>query len=672
MKGGMTMTQTRMMHTTCGRFTLIGGLSLLIAISISPNVAAYTTPTALVIATGETAGDRFGNSVGTAGDVNGDGYADVIVGASLNGTGGALAGRAYVYFGGPSADAVADLTLTGAAAAERFGYSVGTAGDVNGDGYSDVIVGAIGNGAAGMNAGRAYVYFGGPAPDALPDLTLTGEAAGDWFGRSVGTAGDVNGDGYADVIVGADQNDVGGTNAGRAYVYFGGPAADAVADLTLTGEVAGDFFGGSVGTSGDVNGDGYADLIVGASLNDAGGTTAGRAYVYFGGPAADAVADLTLTGEMAGDMFGYSVGAGGDVNGDGYGDVIVGARGNSAGGASAGRAYVFFGGTAVDGAADLVLTGAAVGDQFGWSAGTAGDIDGDGYADLVVGAPFSDAGGTDAGRMYVYLGGPGADAVPDLILIGEGASDFFGTSVGTAGDVNGDGHADVIVGASRNDAGGTDAGRAYVFGVKPPTLPVTLDLDPDVINLKSRAPWVTAYIEPVGFHPGSINVSTLRLAGSVPTTPKSAIVGDHNKNGAPDLMVKFSRDALDPLLTVGVNELKVTGSLVTGEDLKGSDEIRVIDPPDAPLSVSIAPNPLNPAGALTFRTKTPGPVTVKMFDLHGRLVRSLAEAPLLPAGVHEFRIDGRGERGQTLASGLYFYRVETADGIVTGRIAILK
>ena len=149
-------------------------------------------------------------------------------------------GRAYVYYGGPGADAVADLTLTGEAAGDLFGYSVSGAGDVNGDGYADVIVGAYSDDAGGSDAGRAYVYFGGPGADAVADLTLTGAAASDWFGWSVSGAGDVNGDGYADVIVGGHSDDAGGMDAGRAYVYFGGPGADAVADLTLTGAAAGD------------------------------------------------------------------------------------------------------------------------------------------------------------------------------------------------------------------------------------------------------------------------------------------------------------------------------------------------------------------------------------------------------------------------------------------------
>jgi hypothetical protein len=413
---------------------------------------------------GAAAGDRLGSAVGTAGDVNGDGYPDVIVGAPRNDAGGADAGRAYVYFGGPGADAVADWTLTGVAAGDYFGADVGTAGDVNHDGYDDVVVGAYGNDAGGSFAGQAYVFFGGASPDAVADLTMTGAASSDGFGSAVGTAGDVNGDGYADVIIGAYYNDAGGTNAGRAYVYFGSASPDAVADMLLTGLAVGDQFGYSVGTAGDVNGDGYADLIVGANYNDAGGTDAGRAYVYYGGASPDAVADVALTGLGTQDYFGSAVGTAGDVNGDGYADVIVGAANNDAGGSNAGRAYVYYGGASPDAVADLTLTGAAAGDYFGYSVGTAGDVNGDGYADLLIGAYLNDAGGSNAGRAYVYHGGWRVDTVADVVLTGLAAGDQFGQSVGTAGDLNGDGFSDLIVGASANDATGADAGAAYVYG----------------------------------------------------------------------------------------------------------------------------------------------------------------------------------------------------------------
>ena len=444
--------------------------AVLLAASLSAITAAPAhaiSSRTLFTPTGAAAGDNLGGAVAAAGDVNGDGYADVIVGAGYNDAGGTSAGQVYIYFGGPGADATPDWVLTGAAAGDYFGLSVGGAGDVNGDGYDDVIVGAYGNDAGGSDAGRAYVFYGGPAPDAIADLILTGNSAGEEFGYSVGTAGDVNGDGYADVIVGAPYNDQTGVNAGRACVYYGGPGADATADLTLTGAAAGDYFGWSVATAGDFNGDGYADVIVGAFGNDTGGANAGQAYVYYGGPGADATADLTLTGAAATDYFGYSVGTAGDVNGDGYADVIVGADLNDGGGADAGRAYVFYGGYPADATADLTLTGAAAGDHFGCSVGTAGDVNGDGYADVIVGAVDNDAGGTNAGRAYVYFGGTSPDATADVMLTGGPNDDEFARYVGTAGDVNRDGHDDVIVGAILNDAGGADAGRAYVTSIYP-------------------------------------------------------------------------------------------------------------------------------------------------------------------------------------------------------------
>jgi len=339
-------------------------------------------------------------------------------------------------------------TFTGEAAGDVFGYSVSEAGDVDADGYDDLIVGAPYNDAGGINAGRAYVYSG-LTGDTL--YTFTGEAAGDWFGRSVSRAGDVEGDGYSDLIVGARYNDAGGTDAGRAYVYSG-HTGNLI--YTFTGEAVDDHFGFSVSGAGDVDDDGYDDLIVGADYNDAGGTDAGRAYVY-SGQTGNLI--YTFTGEAAEDRFGLTVSRAGDVDGDGYSDLIVGARNNNAGGTNAGRAYVYSGQT---GGLLYTFTGEAAGDYFGISVSGAGDVDGDGYKDLVVGAGWNDAGGTDAGRAYVYSGQTGGLL---YTFTGEAAGDYFGISVSGAGDVDGDGYKDLIVGAGWNDAGGTHAGRAYVY-----------------------------------------------------------------------------------------------------------------------------------------------------------------------------------------------------------------
>jgi hypothetical protein len=354
---------------------------------------------------GASPGDNFGYSVSTAGDVNGDGYSDVIVGARQNDAGGSEAGRVYIYFGGPSMDNIADVILTGAASGDYFGESVSNAGDVNGDGYFDVIVGAKDNDAAGSDAGRAYIYFGGASMDNLVDVTLTGEATLDNFGYSVSTVGDVNGDGYFDVIVGAASYPF-GSSTGRAYVYYGGQTMDNSADVILTGEAVADFFGGSVSTCGDVNGDGYSDVIVGSYLNDAGGTSAGRAYIYFGAQTMDNIPDVTLASEAAGDFFGVSVHNLGDINQDGYSDVIVGAERNDAAGSSAGRAYIYFGAPFMDEIVDIILTGETANDLFGGSVSDAGDVNGDGYIDVIVGTVGYDGTGFNKGRAYLYLSSP--------------------------------------------------------------------------------------------------------------------------------------------------------------------------------------------------------------------------------------------------------------------------
>ncbi|MEM1057474.1 MAG: integrin alpha, partial [Bacteroidota bacterium] len=409
---------------------------------------------------GQTSNDEFGTSVAGAGDVNGDGYADLIVGAPENDAGGLNSGRAYVYFGGPGSGVTPDLILTGETSGDNFGAAVASAGDVNGDGYDDVIVGAPESNGRGLNAGRAYVYFGGPTADAIADVIIAGSFL-DQLGTSVSGAGDVNGDGFADVIVGVPFDDVGASNSGRARVYFGGPSMDAFADLTLTGTTENGNLGASVSGAGDVNGDGFADVIVGET---GGGTTnEGRAYVFFGGSSADAVADLTLVGESMGDLFGESVSGAGDMNGDGFTDVIVGARNNDAGAGNAGRAYVFFGGTAPDAIADLVLTGTGTTDQLGDSVSGAGDVNGDSYDDVIIGVPFDDDGGINSGGAHVYFGGPVPDAVADLVLTGVADFDDFGVAVAGAGDLDGDGLADLAIGAPEADPNGASSGAAYVF-----------------------------------------------------------------------------------------------------------------------------------------------------------------------------------------------------------------
>ncbi len=270
--------------------------------------------------------------------MNGDGYSDVIVGAYAANS---FVGKAYLYLGGASGlSASAGWTTAGEASSDYFGCSVATAGDVNGDGYSDVIVGAW---PYSSSVGKAYLFLGSASGlSVATSWTAVGETPGDGFGISVATAGDVNGDGYSDVIVGAY-----GANgfAGKAYLYLGGASGlSASAGWTRSGQAAYDCFGYSVASAGDVNGDGYSDIIVGAHELTNIYDNEGRAYVYLGGPTGPAAtAGWTAEGGQTTAWFGCSVATAGDVNGDGYSDIIVGAHGYSNGQNFEGRANVYLG-----------------------------------------------------------------------------------------------------------------------------------------------------------------------------------------------------------------------------------------------------------------------------------------------------------------------------------------
>jgi hypothetical protein len=421
-------------------------LTITLFIAARASIAAPVSSRLLIDPAGEGDGDTFGTSVASAGDVNGDGYDDVIVGAFRYPGGGGV-GRAYLYLGAPAMASVPALVLAAPSGGSGwFGTSVASAGDFNGDGYGDFIVGAR---YAGGIPGKAFIYFGGPSLDATPDLTLIGESAasGTWFGSSVASAGDLNGDGFDDVIVGAPN--YGPSQTGRVYVFFGGSAPDAVPDRVFTGPAAGDYLGWVVGSAGDMNGDGYPDVFATAPRYYAGGTNPGAAYVWFGGPAFDTIADLTLHGSVLSDRIYDSANAG-DVNADGFADLLVDRLD---------RAEVFFGGPTLDAVPDLTIPG-----SFGSVAGAA-DVNGDGVDDFVLGASGDDTGGADAGRVSVYFGGSAVDAIEDMHFTGDSPNRMFGRAVALAKRIDGPGPADLIVGAAQLDPEelGYDTGRAYVY-----------------------------------------------------------------------------------------------------------------------------------------------------------------------------------------------------------------
>jgi RHS repeat-associated protein len=424
------------------------------------------------------AGAAFGTAVSTAGDINGDGYSDVIVGAPGFDAGQSDEGRAFVFLGSATGLGLAAAWSVGTNQASTFlGSSVSTAGDINGDGYADVIVGAPsvtilplgdGQGAGVADEGQAFLFLGSAAGlEAAPAWTGTGGQAAARYGAAVATAGDVNGDGFSDVLVGASFFDNAQLDEGRAFVYLGSAGGPALAPgWTRTGGQDTAHFAGSVATAGDVNGDGFSDVVVGAADYDNGEDNEGRAFVFLGSPSGLATSPAwTAESNQQGAGFGISVGRAGDVNGDGFSDVIVGAWKYDNGEQDEGRAYVFLG-SASGLAANPAWTAEAdqVGAGFGISVSTAGDVNGDGFSDVIVGAWLYDAGEVDEGRTFVFLGSAqGLAAQPVWTGESNQAGARYGISVATAGDVNRDGRSDIIVGADFYTTGAPRGGKAFVY-----------------------------------------------------------------------------------------------------------------------------------------------------------------------------------------------------------------
>lgn len=421
---------------------------------------------------GHNPSDQFGWWVAGVGDVDGDGFTDLGVGARFFTPGtDTNAGAVYLFGGGLPQGTSPMFRLDGLSRDEHFGECLAGGRDINGDGFSDLVVGApLRNSGALRAAGAVDLIRGGPGLGSSRWATLRGEAADDWFGQSV-AVGDLDGDAIADVIVGAPFNDRHGSAAGAVFIYRGGLQAPTTPWKILVGEAANDQFGWSVAYVGDMNGDGFGDLVVGARLHNVlPKLAAGRVYLYQGGAPMDTLADGNWSGEAANDWFGSSVWGPGDVDGGGRPDILVGAPFNDRGGSASGAAYVFRGELAPGSAPAVIYVGESANAQLGNSVGGAGDVNGDGRPDMLVGARFQASGALSAaGRAYVFAGGSTLSSVPLASADGEAADDWFGQSVGGAQGFFNASRSAVFVGAPLQGHAAADAGRAYALGERPTT-----------------------------------------------------------------------------------------------------------------------------------------------------------------------------------------------------------
>lgn len=437
--------------------------------------ASGLAPTAAWSDEGDQTSSMYGMAVGTAGDVDGDGYDDVLVSATAYDNGQSNEGRVYLYSGGPSGLSVAPTwTVESDIAGANFGYSVNTAGDVNADGYPDVIIGSPNVANPEPLEGRAYLYLGGASGLATtPAWTYESDSEGAALGQSVGTAGDVNGDGFADVIIGAPSHSGGALYAGMAYLFLGNTMGLSNTPVfTVAGSWDYETLGRSVGTAGDVSGDGYADIFISVPFEN----DEGHIYVYTGNPAGVGPDPAWILGaDQVESAFGGDGSTAGDVNGDGFSDLIVGAYRWSSPDEEEGAAFLFYGGGDPP-ALEATWTGEGNQASAGYGRpAPAGDVNGDGYSDFLIGCPFYDHGESLAGKIELYLGSPaGSEAVPGWITYGDQFAAFYGSATAGAGDVNGDGYSDVIVGAQGYDNGETTEGKVYVYhgsSTGPPTTP---------------------------------------------------------------------------------------------------------------------------------------------------------------------------------------------------------
>lgn len=476
-----------------------------------PNAGRYPLARADVQLTGSASGDMAGFNALVAGDLNGDGYADLAIAAPGSDLRQPDAGAVFLVFG--SAKGIESLELTQAKAwlegegrGDRAGQGLAALGDVNGDGLDDLAIGAPYQDAGGIDAGKIYLVFG-RASGWYPGMRLSDASAG-FVGKqgealggldTLAGGGDFNGDGYQDLLIGNPYAADAGAEAGKLTLIAGHPgswtasASVSTAGLSWTGQSVGTWLGASSSFVHDLDGDGYDEVLVGAPRSSPNGVSSGAAWLIPGEGSVPkevrsiSTAPLQLTGETAGEEAGGFVSSGTDLSGDGLDELLIAASGNSTAG-SAGKLYVVQGSEARTSPqeplplrrAELTIHGSRTSEYLGRPSLGVGDMDGDGLGELLLGVwnvdPQYSQPSTDAALLFSWPDTLSDRSLFDLdapwIFDHEQPPDAAGYSLGGAGDVDGDGFPEMLIGAPLLDTvGAVDGGRVYLYFGGAPFLP---------------------------------------------------------------------------------------------------------------------------------------------------------------------------------------------------------
>lgn len=639
--------------------------------------------------------DFFGNSMTELADINGDGFDEFLIGVAGSDSSGLDAGEVFLWFGGSEVSRAPDRIWTGTAP-ELFGWSLANIGDVNNDGVPDWAVGAPLSNDGGTARGRVCIYYGDPNPATTPDVVIQGEFGGDQFGFSISAAGDFDGDGKDDFIVGAPYSNIRAGSAGAAYVIYGangGPSTDLADATAFIGEAFEDNFGWSVSDAGNFLGN--RDCVaVGAPSSNVFGIDAGRVYVFEGGAVPDTTIDFVAgigAAAKSPSQFGFSVRGVGNIDGDSYDDLAVGAPFYLS---ERGRVEIFYGDPNPSVFANHGIDGETGFDSFGWSLDRAGDITGNSLDDILIGAPDHDSPASNSGKAYIYPGGSSATGAGSLDLIdntpvnpGTEANDRFGYAVASAGDFDGDGTPDYAVSApTGNIASNSAAGFVTLFHSSPgPVAALLRDWKAhwqgaDEVDLAFAFSYPAESLTDITLTRQLRDETGMLRSEQELWSGPARLVDDGTVNVLARRGDGFGYRDATALVEASDYDINYNISVTTdaGENLRlenlAGPGAQPVLPPVATVTLELAPawpNPANPAVNIRFRAAASEVATVQIMDIRGRLVRELHSA----VGTDDWQNliwNGLTNDGQAAASGVYLIHLKAGQQLRTQRVVLAR